>query len=117
MQHRRSRVGRDHKKPVLVLAGPGRSRLASNVNQLAKARTRGFWMSRKKSIHEACRATRNMRELLIAALGIMPESSEPGRQPAGAKNLALHLLKDENERVEVHEIRGFAAQNLKRGAQ
>jgi len=35
-----------------------------------------------------------------------------GNQRSGAKNLALHLLKDENEHVEVHEIRGFASQNL-----
>lgn len=35
-----------------------------------------------------------------------------GNQRSGAKNLALHLLKEENEHVEVHEIRGFASQNL-----
>jgi hypothetical protein len=35
-----------------------------------------------------------------------------GNQRGGAKNLALHLLKEENEHVEVHEIRGFASQNL-----
>ncbi|MFZ2168763.1 MAG: hypothetical protein WAW61_03895, partial [Methylococcaceae bacterium] len=35
-----------------------------------------------------------------------------GNQRGGAKNLATHLLKEENEHVEVHEIRGFASQNL-----
>jgi hypothetical protein len=35
-----------------------------------------------------------------------------GNQRGGAKNLALHLLKEENEYVEVHEIRGFNSQNL-----
>lgn len=35
-----------------------------------------------------------------------------GNQRGGAKDLALHLLKDENEHVEVHELRGFVAQNL-----
>lgn len=35
-----------------------------------------------------------------------------GNQRSGAKNLALHLLKQENEHVEVHEIRGFASENL-----
>jgi hypothetical protein len=35
-----------------------------------------------------------------------------GNQRGGAKNLALHLLKEENEHVEVHEIRGFTSQNL-----
>ena len=32
-----------------------------------------------------------------------------GNQRGGAKNLALHLLKDENEHVEAHELRGFVA--------
>lgn len=35
-----------------------------------------------------------------------------GNQRGGAKNLALHLMKQENEHVEVHEIRGFASPNL-----
>jgi len=33
-------------------------------------------------------------------------------QRGGAKNLATHLLKEENEHVEVHEVHGFASQNL-----
>ena len=35
-----------------------------------------------------------------------------GSQRGGAKALALHLLNDENEHVEVHEVRGFASDNL-----
>ena len=35
-----------------------------------------------------------------------------GNQRGGAKNLALHLLKEENEHVEVHEVRVFASDNL-----
>ena len=35
-----------------------------------------------------------------------------GNQRGGAKNLALHLLKEENDHVEVHELRGFASENL-----
>jgi len=35
-----------------------------------------------------------------------------GNQRGGAKNLALHLMKEENEHVEVHEIRGFASGDL-----
>ncbi|HET7060868.1 MAG TPA: hypothetical protein VFI43_01675 [Nitrosospira sp.] len=35
-----------------------------------------------------------------------------GNQRGGAKDLALHLLKQENEHVEVHEVRGFASDNL-----
>lgn len=35
-----------------------------------------------------------------------------GNQRGGAKNLALHLLKDENEHVEVYELRGFISDDL-----
>lgn len=35
-----------------------------------------------------------------------------GNQRGGAKDLALHLLKDENEHVEVHEISGFVSDDL-----
>lgn len=38
-----------------------------------------------------------------------------GNQRGGAKELALHLLKDENDHVDIHELRGFAARDL-RGA-
>ena len=35
-----------------------------------------------------------------------------GNQRGGARNLALHLLKDENEHVDVHDLRGFVAEDL-----
>ncbi len=35
-----------------------------------------------------------------------------GNQRGGAKNLALHLLKNENDHVEVHELRGFMSDDL-----
>ena len=35
-----------------------------------------------------------------------------GSQRGGAKDLALHLLKDENDHVRVHELRGFASDDL-----
>ena len=35
-----------------------------------------------------------------------------GNQRGGAKDLALHLIKEENEHVEVHELRGFISGNL-----
>ena len=35
-----------------------------------------------------------------------------GSQRGGAKNLALHLLKDENDHVDVHELRGFVSDDL-----
>lgn len=35
-----------------------------------------------------------------------------GNQRGGARDLARHLLKDENDHVDVHEIRGFASETL-----
>ena len=35
-----------------------------------------------------------------------------GNQRGGAMDLAMHLLKQENEHVEVHEVRGFSSDNL-----
>ncbi|MCF6281988.1 MAG: relaxase/mobilization nuclease domain-containing protein [Candidatus Polarisedimenticolaceae bacterium] len=35
-----------------------------------------------------------------------------GNQRGGAKDLALHLLKEENEHAELHELRGFVSDNL-----
>lgn len=35
-----------------------------------------------------------------------------GNQRAGARDLALHLLKEENEHVNVHELRGFVSDDL-----
>ncbi len=35
-----------------------------------------------------------------------------GNQRGGAKDLSLHLLKHENERIEVHQLRGFMSRDL-----
>ncbi|MEM9837655.1 MAG: relaxase [Pseudomonadota bacterium] len=35
-----------------------------------------------------------------------------GNARGGAKDLASHLMKDENDHVELHELRGFVAENL-----
>ncbi len=35
-----------------------------------------------------------------------------GNQRGGAKGLALHLMKEENDHVDVHELRGFASDDL-----
>lgn len=35
-----------------------------------------------------------------------------GNQRGGGRDLALHLMKDENDLVQVHELRGFIAQDL-----
>ena len=34
-----------------------------------------------------------------------------GNQRGGGKDLALHLTKEENEHVEIHDLRGFASNN------
>lgn len=36
-----------------------------------------------------------------------------GNQRGGARDLAAHLLKDENEHVQVHDVRGFASTDLR----
>lgn len=36
-----------------------------------------------------------------------------GNQRGGAKDLAVHLMKEENDHVTLHELRGFAADDLK----
>jgi hypothetical protein len=36
-----------------------------------------------------------------------------GSQRSGGKQLAYHLLKSENEHVNVHEVRGFISDDLK----
>ena len=35
-----------------------------------------------------------------------------GNQRGGARDLALHLMKDENDHVNVHEMRGFVSDDL-----
>tara|TARA_B100000953_G_scaffold206126_1_gene170061 strand:+ start:685 stop:897 length:213 start_codon:yes stop_codon:yes gene_type:complete len=35
-----------------------------------------------------------------------------GNERGGAKNLSLHLLKEENDHVTVHELRGFMSGSL-----
>ncbi len=63
----------------LVLSELGRSRLASNMNQLAKAaniETLDFSDSVVRDLQEACRAIAQMREMLVVALGLKPEGGE-----------------------------------------
>ena len=35
-----------------------------------------------------------------------------GNQRGGARDLAAHLMKDDNEKVEVFDLRGFSSQDL-----
>ncbi len=71
---------KDHKALAEVLACLGASRIANNLNQLAKAANSGsFYFDRetKAQISAACGDIQVMRQLLMQALG-MQLSGEPG---------------------------------------
>lgn len=73
------RPSTDHQKLALVLSELGKSRLASNMNQLAKAANIGVIDTSDgviADLEDACRSISQMREMLIAALGLKPESDE-----------------------------------------
>ena len=56
-----------------MLGGLGQSRLASNLNQIAKAANMGalpITPELEQELHEACAAIQNMRQELISALGV-----------------------------------------------
>ncbi|GJL72913.1 MAG: hypothetical protein NMNS01_21120 [Nitrosomonas sp.] len=62
-----------------VLSELGQSRLASNINQLAKAANMGtldVTPEIEQEIEQACREIQAMRALLITALGVMPENDK-----------------------------------------
>jgi len=64
---------------AMVLSELGQSRLASNINQLAKAANMGtldITPEIEQEIEQACREIQAMRALLIAALGVVPENDE-----------------------------------------
>ncbi|SEN51095.1 hypothetical protein [Nitrosomonas marina] len=64
---------------AMVLSELGQSRLASNINQLAKAANMGtldITPEIEQEIEQACREIQAMRALLIAALGVMPVEDE-----------------------------------------
>jgi len=64
---------------ALVLSELGQSRLASNINQLAKAANMGaldITPEIEKEIETACQEIQTMKMLLIAALGVVPEDDE-----------------------------------------
>ncbi|ADM09244.1 hypothetical protein PB2503_05867 [Parvularcula bermudensis HTCC2503] len=59
-----------------MLGGLGQSRLASNLNQLAKAANTGtlpLSPEVERELKEACEAVQEMRRDLVAALGVKPE--------------------------------------------
>lgn len=64
---------------AMVLSELAQSRLASNVNQLAKAANMGtldITPEVEQEIEQACQEIQTMKTLLIAALGIVPEDGE-----------------------------------------
>jgi len=62
-----------------MLGGLGKSRLASNLNQIAKAANMGalpVTPELEGELSEACADVRAMRQSLVAALGIKPEDGQ-----------------------------------------
>ena len=75
-RRRARRPGADHKALALVLAELGRSHLASNMNQLARAANTGtldLGPDLTRDLREACWNIAVMRETLVRALGVKPE--------------------------------------------
>jgi hypothetical protein len=67
----------DEKPLALVLAELGRSRLSSNLNQLAKAvnmGTLGASQEVERELYAVCEAVVSMRDTLIGALGLQSET-------------------------------------------
>ena len=79
-KRRRSRKPKlDDQKIALVLADLGRSRLASNLNQLAKAANMGTLdvsSEVERELQTACQAVATMRDILIASLGLKVEGGQ-----------------------------------------
>ena len=68
---------KDHKELAKVLSELGRSRLANNLNQLAKAANSGSMEvspDTEQAIQHACSDIRWMRHILMTALGLIPEN-------------------------------------------
>lgn len=64
---------------ALLLSELGQSRLAANINQLAKAANMGtldITPEIEQEIEQACREIQAMRALLITALGVVPVEEE-----------------------------------------
>jgi hypothetical protein len=74
---------KDHQALAEVLACLGASRIASNLNQLAKAANTGslyFDLGTKVALNAACGDIRAMRQLLMQALGMRLGDEAPARQ-------------------------------------
>ncbi|MEM6900770.1 MAG: hypothetical protein AAF583_13490 [Pseudomonadota bacterium] len=80
-RRKRARPIADHRELARVLAALGASRLSSNVNQLAKAVNIGVLPvtpDTEAELHRACQDIAEMRDLLIAALGLEPSDLSGG---------------------------------------
>jgi hypothetical protein len=74
---------KDHKALAEVLACLGASRIANNLNQLAKAANLGslyFDRETKAQIAAACGDIKVMRQLLMGALGMQLDGEPAGKQ-------------------------------------
>ncbi len=70
---------KDYEELAKVLAELGRSRLANNLNQLAKATNTGSLEvspETERAIQDACADIRWMRHVLMVALGLQPENHD-----------------------------------------
>ncbi len=68
---------KDHQELAKVLAELGRSHLANNLNQLAKAANSGsleVTLDTEQAIQHACSDIRWMRQVLMKTLGLSPEN-------------------------------------------
>ena len=69
----------DHKQLAQLLGALGKSRIANNINQLAKAANSGSLPVSKeiiKALNESVAAIKWMRETLIKGMGIKPQSKD-----------------------------------------
>lgn len=72
---------KDHKKLAKLLSVLGQSRIASNINQLAKAANSGSLPVNRDVLHsleECVQSIRWMRQTLINALGLQPRNQIQG---------------------------------------
>ena len=81
-------ASQDHKQLAKLLGALGKSRIANNINQLAKAANSGSLPVSKEiinALNESVAAIRWMREALIKGMGIKPQTGEmeDGDDPKG----------------------------------
>lgn len=77
---------KDHAALARVLGALGASRLASNLNQIAKAAHMGALPvspDLEEELTEACAAIREMRAMLLSALGVKDGAEPPSAEPGG----------------------------------